>query len=364
MSEKQESWKAISCYDGYWISDWGNVKSFKQSHEGKYVKPTQNEYGYLRIGLQDSLGKKKSFYIHRLVAQEFIPNPNNLPEVNHKDENKLHNHKVNLEWVSKQYNVNYGTRTQRAVSNTDFKERNKTEGYITRLDNVDWNSNARKHFKGIVVKYPDGNYEEFDSTITASKELNIPATSITSVLKGRYQQTRGLIFYYTEDMNKSVHLITKSERTYKTPVDTSGNIPMVLVDKDGNYKMYKSATAIKNELGVSSGVVSDVANGKTYSIKEHRIFKLDNFYPDNIEPYDPNYKASKNKKGVVAIFQDNTYKVFGSVNDTAKYLGVKSASSVSDALKNPEKRVRGAKVVRLDSFDLLSEKYEDLVRRD
>lgn len=364
MSEKQESWKAISGYDGYWISDWGNVKSFKQSPDGKYVKPQQTYDGYLRVGLQGNDGNKKMFRIHRLVAQAFIPNPNNLPEVNHKDENKLLNHKVNLEWVSKQYNVNYGTRTQRAVSNTDFNERNKTEGYITRLDNVDWNSNARKHFKGIVVKYPDGNYEEFDSTITASKELNIPATSITSVLKGRYQQTRGLIFYYTEDMNKAVHLITKSERTYKTPVDTSGNIPVVLVDKDGNYKVYKSATAIKNKLGVSSGAVSDVANGKSYSIKEYRIFKLENFDPDNIEPYDPNYKASKNKKGVVAIFQDNTYKVFRSVNDTAKYLGVKSPSSISDALKRPEKRVKGSKVVRLENFDLLSPEYEDLVRRD
>jgi len=363
MSKEVEEWKSIKGYDGYWISDWGNVKSYKQNSLGKLMKPVQNEDGYLRVNFHSD-GHNDSFYIHRLVAQAFIPNHNNYPEVNHKDENKLHNHSTNLEWVTSQYNVNYGTRTVRAVSNTDFESRNKTQGYITRLDNVDWNSNARKHYKGILVKYPDNTYEEFDSTVTASSELGIPATSITSVLKGRYETTHGLKFYYVDGFNRSVKLITKEERSYKVPQDTSGNLSVVLVDKDSNFKVYKNGISAAKAINSTSGAISDVANGKSYSIKGYRVFKYNEFDPDNVQPYDPNFKASKNKKGIVAIFSDNTYKVFNSVNDTAKYLGVKSPSSVSDALKKPEKHVKGAKVVRVENFDLLKEEYEKLSNRD
>ena len=58
-------------------------------------------------------GKRKTFRVNRLVAQAFMPNPNNLPEVNHKDENKLNNKVENLEWCTSEYNNNYGTRSKK-----------------------------------------------------------------------------------------------------------------------------------------------------------------------------------------------------------------------------------------------------------
>ena len=79
------------------------------------LKPTKNKNGYLAINLVIAeTGKQKGLYIHRLVAEAFIPNPNNLPCVNHKNEDKTDNRVENLEWCTQKYNCNYGTGIQRA----------------------------------------------------------------------------------------------------------------------------------------------------------------------------------------------------------------------------------------------------------
>ena len=76
--------------------------------------PTKDYKGYLRLNLCKE-GKQKPFKVHRLVAQAFIPNPNNFPQVNHKDENKENNCITNLEWCTNEYNHNYGTRNKRVA---------------------------------------------------------------------------------------------------------------------------------------------------------------------------------------------------------------------------------------------------------
>lgn len=110
-----EIWADISGYEGkYQVSNLGKVKSLNYSHTGKekILKYKKNRYGYLTVNLCSN-GKLKMFSIHRLVAQSFIPNTNNLPEVNHKDENKENNCVENLEWSTRKYNLCYGTRTER-----------------------------------------------------------------------------------------------------------------------------------------------------------------------------------------------------------------------------------------------------------
>lgn len=117
-----EIWKEIEGYENlYQISNHGRVKSLNYRHTGKEKirKPTKRKDGYLKVVLFKQ-GKRKNYQVHRLVAQAFIDNSNNLPEINHRDEVKTNNCASNLEWCTNYYNINYGTRNQRvAESNTN-----------------------------------------------------------------------------------------------------------------------------------------------------------------------------------------------------------------------------------------------------
>lgn len=104
-----EEWKDITGYEGlYKISNWGRVWSYISND---YREPVFTGK-YYQIKLCKN-GETDFPLVHRLVAQHFLDNPNNLPEVNHKDENKLNNNVDNLEWCTHKYNVNYGTRNAR-----------------------------------------------------------------------------------------------------------------------------------------------------------------------------------------------------------------------------------------------------------
>lgn len=102
----QEVWKDIKGYEGlYQISNTGKVKGLKRN---KVLKLILQRSGYYYVDLQ-----RKRRLVHRLVAEAFIDNPDNLPEVNHKDEDKVNNSVENLEWCDSKYNANYGTRNKR-----------------------------------------------------------------------------------------------------------------------------------------------------------------------------------------------------------------------------------------------------------
>lgn len=122
---KKEIWKDILGYEGlYQVSNFGRVKSLKFGKE-RILKLTKDKDGYLIVNLYKN-NKSKTFKVHRLVAEAFIPNPDNLPQVNHKDEDKSNNIVSNLEWCDVKYNQNYGTRNKRiGKSNTNGK-RSKT----------------------------------------------------------------------------------------------------------------------------------------------------------------------------------------------------------------------------------------------
>ena len=112
-----EEWRPVVGYEGlYEVSSYGRVRSldrfYYRLHKGKVLSPTKDRYGYLTVTLNCN-GKSKTIKIHRLVAQAFIENPDNLPQVNHKDEVKSNNCVDNLEWCSAKYNNNFGTRQER-----------------------------------------------------------------------------------------------------------------------------------------------------------------------------------------------------------------------------------------------------------
>lgn len=125
----KEIWKTIAGYEGlYEVSNWGRVKAFnyertimngltiKRVHYDEYILPSganAKDHKYVRVTLRKN-GISTSYAIHRLVAMAFIPNPNNYPIINHKDENPSNNRVDNLEWCTTKYNINYGTAIARA----------------------------------------------------------------------------------------------------------------------------------------------------------------------------------------------------------------------------------------------------------
>ena len=108
-----EEWKNVIGYEGlYEVSNKGNVRNIRRN---TLLKLSKNNYGYIKVFLYKN-GIRTCLSVHRLVAQAFIPNPDNLPQVNHKDEDKTNNSVDNLEWCNQKYNVNYGHRTENAIN--------------------------------------------------------------------------------------------------------------------------------------------------------------------------------------------------------------------------------------------------------
>lgn len=123
-----ENYKDVKDFEGkYQVSNFGQILSLSYGRTGKpkLLKPQKTKDGYLRVGLSKN-GKRKSFLVHRLVAETFIPNSNNLIEVNHKDEDKTNNRTDNLEWCDRKYNMNYGTCIERIVKKTTNGKLSKT----------------------------------------------------------------------------------------------------------------------------------------------------------------------------------------------------------------------------------------------
>lgn len=126
-----ELWRDIQGYEGlYQVSNYGRVRSLErvimrsngksQPIGKKILRFATDKDGYLIASLRKG-GIKRMKKVHRLVAEAFIPNPQNLPQVNHKDENKSNNNVDNLEWCTASYNINYGTRKEK-VSSRERKE--------------------------------------------------------------------------------------------------------------------------------------------------------------------------------------------------------------------------------------------------
>ncbi len=105
-----EIWKSVKGYEGiYQVSNFGRVRN---CNNGCILKSHKERKGYLRVGLSKG-AKQTAHYVHQLVAKAFIPNPDALPQVNHKDEIPSNNNADNLEWCDNKYNCNYGLRSKR-----------------------------------------------------------------------------------------------------------------------------------------------------------------------------------------------------------------------------------------------------------
>ena len=154
--------KDIQGYEGlYAITSCGKVWSY---YSKKFLKPLTDKDGYYKICLVKDK-QKKTFFIHRLVAMTYLDNPNNLPQVNHKDENKTNNCVQNLEWISPYDNCNYGTRNKRISKKVLCIELNRV----------------------------------FNSQSEAARELGLDSRNISKCCLGKYKTTGGLHFQFYKE---------------------------------------------------------------------------------------------------------------------------------------------------------------------
>ena len=149
----EEIWRPVVGYEGlYEVSSYGRVRSLDRYvkgksesyrlHKGKVLSPAKDRYGYLFLVLQG-----RRFSIHRLVAEAFISNPDNLPQVNHKDEDKTNNMVDNLEWCDAKYNLNYGTRKDKV------RESKLKSGFWTGLSRKEYKRKYREDHRDHLNEY-------------------------------------------------------------------------------------------------------------------------------------------------------------------------------------------------------------------
>ena len=172
---KEEVWKDIPNFEGrYMVSNLGRIKSLKYGHHDKEQILLQgNDREYKRVCLYPKSGKRKWYRVHRLVAESFIPNPNNYKEINHKDENPSNNCVDNLEWCDRSYNINYGNRNKKVAL-----KKNKS------ILQFDRNNNFIK---------------QYNSITEVEKKINFNRSNIIACLKGRIPTAYGYKWKYIND---------------------------------------------------------------------------------------------------------------------------------------------------------------------
>lgn len=167
----QEIWKSVVGYEGlYEVSNLGSVRSLPRKGTnitGRVLRYSTDRCGYRQVILA-KFGERKCAKVHRLVAQAFLPNENNHPCINHKDENKQNNNVGNLEWCSYYYNNIYNGRAKKAAS--------------------------KKHKKVFCVELNS----VFDSFADAARSTQISAGNICWCCKGNLQTAGGYHWRYAD----------------------------------------------------------------------------------------------------------------------------------------------------------------------
>lgn len=179
----EEIWKEIPGWEGlYMASNTGKIKGIchfvvskggclRRTHS-VVLKEKINKFGYLVVRLQDKSTSRDRFYmVHRLIANTFIPNTQNLPFINHKDEDKTNNCVDNLEWCTAKYNVNYGTCQERKIETQRLKHPN-----MKRIRQISMN--------GMLIR-------EFISISDAARSVGVDKTRISRCCHNSNYSCRG-----------------------------------------------------------------------------------------------------------------------------------------------------------------------------
>lgn len=183
---ESEFWRALPGVPGVEVSTFGNVRildmvisSEKMTRftKGRVLKQQLKPNGYLRVGISIN-GKRVDKYVHRLVAQTFIKNTDNLPEINHKDGDRTNNNVSNLEWCSHSYNIQYRDKCGHTAKNNAPK----SPVFAVNLTTLE------------VSRYP--------SQHEAGRALGVNQSSIFRVIKGNQKQAGG--YWFVNDDGNAV----------------------------------------------------------------------------------------------------------------------------------------------------------------
>lgn len=183
----EEIWKDVVGYENYYqVSNLGNVRSKDRVvntwhgvilKKGRMIKQSICNNGYYSVCFQVN-NIKKQCLVHRIVAQAFIPNLDNMPYINHKDENRLNNNIENLEWCTAKYNINYGTCKER---------RNETKRDKCKLSKT----TLQYNLEGTLIK-------EWKSTKEIERELGFSNQGVSACCRGIRKSFNGFIWKYKE----------------------------------------------------------------------------------------------------------------------------------------------------------------------
>jgi len=193
MDNKAEIWKALLGVTGVEVSTFGRVRTLDKEVSTKsgirfikrrILKQQENNCGYLQVQFYIN-GKQTKKYVHRLVAQMFIPNPDNLPQVNHKDCDRTNNNVSNLEFCTASYNNQY--REKFGISTTE------SQGYS--LFAIDLNTMEVYKFR---------------SQGEAGRVLGVNSHHVNNVIKGRRKTAGG--YWFTNADDKAVDLTKQKLR--------------------------------------------------------------------------------------------------------------------------------------------------------
>lgn len=175
-----EQWAQIDEFPNYKVSSLGRIYNTKNQ---RFIKPVETSSGYLVVCLYKDACRHTPKRVHRLVAQAFIPNINNWPDINHIDENKRNNTVSNLEWCTPKYNSNYGTRTQRAVATW---KANPKAVEASRINGHKAHEALKKK-----VRCLESN-QIFNSAVEAAKILGLDRHGISATCRGLNSTAGGL----------------------------------------------------------------------------------------------------------------------------------------------------------------------------
>ena len=261
----------IKGYDNYWIYDTGEVYN---SNTKQFLKGSIGEHGYRYYRLSKN-NKKKMFYGHRLVAEAFLDNPNNLPVVNHIDGNKLNNNINNLEWVS------YSDNTQAWHKNSNIL-RKQTEYFTSNLENEIWKSynnylisnygrvqHSVKH--NLLRPSLTCGYYKVRLSNNGLAEDHMVHQLVWQLFSNCSIQSRDFVIDHIDGNKLNNHIdnlrqISISENVnaalYETKTNSSAK-PVGQYDLQGEFiKSFPSAAAAARELKLDSSTITKVCRGK------------------------------------------------------------------------------------------------------